>query len=198
MLDKETIQINEMMLKCLRRQSFNATTPYSKELCVDTISLRTGTSIEHAKEFIDYVDTLAKTVLLQSLKDLKFNANILKPGICYNASVHVCINFKKLKSVKYGLGENLVNRIASEIMSNLFTEWEFYSGNPLYPVPRRKDLAKNLAEGEEAINLAYTDAEQAYDGVFWAPGTDHRWEGEYGRLRIELLDFLIESLEKLC
>lgn len=59
-----------------------------------------------------------------------------------------------------------------EDLRRLFKLWPKFSGHSVYPVPG-----------------GYTD--------FWrAAGTRRMWSGEYGNLRKELLNFMIEQLEK--
>lgn len=57
-------------------------------------------------------------------------------------------------------------------LRRLFGLWPKFSGNSTFPVPG----------GEEAFRLA--------------AGTKRMWSGEYGQLRKELLNFMIEQLEK--
>lgn len=58
----------------------------------------------------------------------------------------------------------------------LMRHWPKYSGNPRYPVP--------ATHPEGRSSYAFHDA--AEDGAMW--------EGEYGKLRLELLDWLIQVI----
>lgn len=58
--------------------------------------------------------------------------------------------------------------------------WPKFSGDITYPIVR-SDLVENLDGGKESYEIAQSK------------GT--MWEGEYGELRLELLDFCIEQLE---
>lgn len=62
-----------------------------------------------------------------------------------------------------------------ELMQDLMTKWPKFSGDEEYPIPGGRD--------------AYLVAK--WDKTLWA-----RYEHEYGALRWELLDWLIETLEK--
>lgn len=65
-----------------------------------------------------------------------------------------------------------------QMFYEMFVDWPKYSGNVCYPVPH-PDYPKDPGEAGWMFNNA-----------------DRLWEGPYGELRIELLDFCIEKLEK--
>lgn len=56
-----------------------------------------------------------------------------------------------------------------DVRRGLFESWPLYSGDPIYPVP------------------GYPSAGEAYNHC------RHYWEGEYGDMRRDLLDFLIQE-----
>ena len=62
----------------------------------------------------------------------------------------------------------------------IFAKWEYYSGKYNFPVP--DPARKQNAEREH-------DAE----AIYW--NTPDRYIGEYGKLRMQLLDWLIEQFE---
>ena len=62
------------------------------------------------------------------------------------------------------------------LFSRIWVNWPKFSGSIRYPVPS----PNGRPPSEE---------------YYWAQGGT-MWEGEYGKLRLELLDFLIEELEK--
>ena len=64
---------------------------------------------------------------------------------------------------------------AADQLRPLFKRWPKYSGFDLYPVPSPDKTRTNL--------------EMFYDAL----AKDALWQGEYGALRKELLDFLIEE-----
>lgn len=60
-------------------------------------------------------------------------------------------------------------------LTKLMTTWPKFSGNECYPVP-----SPDPEEGSQQVYMR----------------THDEWSGEYGELRYELLDFLIEELTK--
>lgn len=74
----------------------------------------------------------------------------------------------------------LVRSTSIEYLMDIAKKWPKYSGNPHYPVPFPNSISeKNATE----------QAEHAYEL------TDSLWVGEYGKLRRELLNFLIQNIE---
>ena len=65
--------------------------------------------------------------------------------------------------------------VAYNVIEYLSPKWPKYSGDIAYPVPS--------PNGKETPMYAYNYS-------------DNLWTGEYGQLRYELLDFLIEELNK--
>ena len=65
--------------------------------------------------------------------------------------------------------------VAYDVIEYLSPKWPKYSGDIAYPVPS--------PNGKETPMYAYNYS-------------DNLWTGEYGQLRYELLDFLIEELTK--
>lgn len=73
-----------------------------------------------------------------------------------------------------------IYKASDEILSYFWQDWEYFSGNNDYPVPMDREH-----------RLEY-QAESAYDF------TENMWDAdtEYGTLRFELLDHLIEKMQK--
>lgn len=109
-----------------------------------------------------------KQDLLQALKDT------LKDPALYSA---ICSNVRgqlaRFPQYKWGLAVEVDNSLGL-----LFERWPKYSGNPRYPVP-------SVTAGFSAENQFNTTC----------LGSDSFWEGEYGALRKELLQFCIGQLE---
>lgn len=67
----------------------------------------------------------------------------------------------------------------------LVKAWPKYSGRLYYPVPAPQDMIKQLGDPLTAAEYAYLTARN-----YWDKRT------EYGRLRWELLEWMIQELEK--
>lgn len=88
---------------------------------------------------------------------------------------------RKAPKGRYGLCSVLaLDRLEPELVCEIFSSWEHYSGSMDYPVP------DPCFPADDVVELA----RQAYDTA------GDMYEGEYGALRIKLLDHLITSLEK--
>lgn len=97
-----------------------------------------------------------------------------------------CLNVKAHPNVKFGICVNLILSFEDSILLEqvlcdlenirdiIFKEWPNYSGDIRYPVPSLFPLISSE-------NLYYH--------------TDNMWIGEYGDLRKELLQFMIDSLK---
>jgi len=68
-----------------------------------------------------------------------------------------------------------------EVIYPLFEKWGHFSGSNAYPVPSKENNYSSYIR-------AFVDAQQA--NTMYDPTT------EYGRLRLELIDFLIKELSK--
>lgn len=113
-----------------------------------------------------------EVVLHNALIDLKNrvkNNEKIDFGICLNVEHYVY----KAQNIEFPAG---VYRYVHQVMCDLFRMWPKYSGVVDYPVPdpeRDRDI----------------DPED----MFWE--TKDYWVGEYGVLRKELLDFMINEIE---
>lgn len=77
----------------------------------------------------------------------------------------------------FGVARNVVGELKP-----LFVKWPTFSGHNAFPVP---DPDCNDDDGTfEAREIFFAESEE-----------DRMWAGEYGQLRLELLDFCIEQLE---
>lgn len=66
---------------------------------------------------------------------------------------------------------------AADQLKPLFKRWPKYSGFEIYPVP------------------SPDSARTSFEMFYYAQDKDALWEGEYGALRMELLDFLIQETQ---
>ena len=64
------------------------------------------------------------------------------------------------------------------LCKEVYRGWPHYSGNPIYPVP------------SPAVSSGLDEEELFYKG-------GNMWVGDYGKLRLNLLDYLIEYFTKL-
>lgn len=81
-----------------------------------------------------------------------------------------------------GLCRNLASHsMYDSLLISIFSKWEKYSGDESYPVP---DSLENINRD--------TDSHMCKYGT-----TTNMYEGEYGKLRLELLDFLIAVLDRM-
>lgn len=118
---------------------------------------------------------MIKPLILDVLKQLKIQVDshnipyyLLDSGICF--------------CTENMLYEHKVHELARISLSNLvnitfkpyFEKWPKFSGNEDYPIP------------DPFLGCPRR--------VYW--NMENMWVGEYGALRIELLDFLISELEK--
>lgn len=72
---------------------------------------------------------------------------------------------------------------ALEYLKDWFTDWEYYSGNPDYPVPPFLDCDEDV----------YTDSETAFE---YSDPVDHWIDTMYAEARRHLLKFIIRQLDK--
>lgn len=111
---------------------------------------------------------IAKQDLLQALKEVQ-ESPCHTSAICTN----VCVKLRKLPQYQRNISQEL-----DDMLACLFKKWSKYSGVPRYPIP--------------SVTLELTAYGQ-FDIVAIDRGSF--WEGEYGELRKELLQFCIEQLE---
>lgn len=104
----------------------------------------------------------------------------------YRALLKLREAVKDGRQLRSGICGNLVHLGGDEsLIRGYFHRWPKFSGNRYYPVPS--------PTGGKAADY--------YDNCVGWRAWPHglvRWEGAYGALRIELLDFLIEEIGKEC
>lgn len=66
-----------------------------------------------------------------------------------------------------------------------FDDWEYFSGNDTYPVPH-PDYMPNETSRSECMQMAKAIFTYHMDGMY---------EGEYGRMRLHLAQYLVDKLE---
>lgn len=88
-----------------------------------------------------------------------------RAGICNNVFKYVC------NGLRYDCE---FFEVIEEILEGIFQQWPKYSGCWNYPVPSV---------------VSYWSPRDMFGETF------DMWEGEYGKLRMELLDFSIDSLK---
>lgn len=110
-------------------------------------------------------------VLLDALRYTKENPQNV--GICKNVGGYV----SNLPNYSSELGGKV-----QTLLIHTYQNWPKYSGDFSYPVPVPSDLPNSDIGINVTPGMAYN-----YAGNYWA--------GEYGQLRMELLDFLISELE---
>lgn len=115
---------------------------------------------------------ITKSDLLQALKEVQ-ESPYHTSAICIN----VCAKLRKLPQYQRNISQEREELV--DMLACLFKKWSKYSGVPSYPVP--------------SVTLGLT----AY-GQFSIVAIDRGsfWEGEYGELRKELLQFCIDTLTK--
>lgn len=90
------------------------------------------------------------------------------------------LELRKEPKGRYGLCKTLcLGDLEPELLHDIFSSWGHFTGDMTYPVP---DPALPAGGVVEDARQAYADAVDMY-------------EGEYGVLRIKLLDHLIAYLE---
>lgn len=106
------------------------------------------------------------------------------------AAAHLLTYLKRLRdegptTLQDGICENILCAGAGTVypLPHLWVYWPKFSGHPAYPVPAPSDK----------------------DGRIWLPGSYYMavnagggdmWAGEYGELRKELLNWLINTIEE--
>lgn len=103
--------------------------------------------------------------IIKALERVKERPAILEAGICDNLEA-------MLYYQRGGCIKNLKRALI--LLYREFSNWPRFSGNIIFPVPCPYDQEENHG---------YT-----YERIV------NKWEGRYGALRYELLDFLIERL----
>lgn len=126
---------------------------------------------------------MIKPLILDVLKQLKSQVDnndipyyLLDSGICY-CTYNMLYDQKEaeLARIKTISSRGLsINSLINLTFKPYFEKWPKFSGDEEYPVPNPIGGCPRR--------------------IYWDTGS--MWVGEYGRLRIELLDFLISELEK--
>lgn len=118
--------------------------------------------------------------ILSALKAIQVKPRQPQYGICNNLDWQLSIE----------LGNNFVHEHslpngepAYTVITELSKKWPKFSGISSYPVPVPDSLKPQYAKQTIPCEAIYDDL------------SEHKWLGEYGELRRELLQFLIEELE---
>jgi len=121
---------------------------------------------------------MAEVNLLVHLKAIKASINP-KAGICYQLSERRRKHLEAVSAETDEVWDEIYDawEDAWEELGALFEAWPKRSGSLTYPVPSADSLT--------CACRAFLDAEE----------TGTLWQGEYGKLRMELLDFCIAQLE---
>lgn len=110
---------------------------------------------------------IVKQDLLQALKEVQKSPHLTSA---------ICTNVRRRLSAQY---QRNISQELEDTLESLFVKWPKYSGIPSYPIP--------------SVTLGLTALAQ-FDTV--ALDRSSFWEGEYGELRKELLQFCIDTLTK--
>lgn len=111
--------------------------------------------------------------LLLNLKE-EVNRDLLpRTGICSEV-------YKRL--IKAEVVEYRAHATVDEWMRNTWGRWSKYSGSDSFPIPAESCIGD---QSDAAQNLAAYNYRNSY-----------KWSGMYLKLRLELIDFLLEELEK--
>jgi hypothetical protein len=113
------------------------------------------------------MNLFAYTLILNALRATKNRRIYSASGICGNTR-----NYLEIE----GYSECEIDQLMSN-MTIVATHWSKFSGCDLYPVP-------NPNSGR-SVNITDDAAE-----LYWR--THNKWKGDYGVLRMELLDYLID------
>ena len=96
------------------------------------------------------------------------------------ASLGICPIVQRIMEAEGGMEPNSFGSV-QKMLKEIFREWDCHSGDDLYPVPSPR--APNKTEA------AYTSYILAYE-------FGSMWQGPYGELRRNLLNFTIAYLER--
>lgn len=121
----------------------------------------------------NYLNAL-KLVKSVATKEIPNEINFLvQQGICGNTSSIFHLQYDDKEQAT-----RILNAIYEDIIYKILPQWKHFTGDIRYPVPRSY-------YDKEKPRYAYVACRQ------------NKWIDEYGQLRFELLDFLIEKMEKL-
>ena len=117
-------------------------------------------------------------------------------GICRFVDLHMDRLANEFDDIDYGLITD-----HTSAMRQMFLRWPDFSGNHVFPVPiQRIDAGSNWEDVvREAEDEGFEEGDPSFEcsvaeEAFYNDGIS-MWEGGYGQLRIELLDFCIDYLE---
>ncbi|ASD52156.1 hypothetical protein KNT64_gp204 [Pseudomonas phage PspYZU05] len=133
---------------------------------------------------LETIKAAAYPEMLENLTRLKSQniAERMDNGICVSIRINKIFSELVDADTELSIVENLHTQIEF-LVEDLFSGWEFHSGDKCYPVPASKsDLGKDSCT-ENASNM------------YWSETSC--WEGEYGELRNDLLEYSIQKLTKL-
>lgn len=117
--------------------------------------------------------------VLSALKALRVTVRLQTHGICNNLDCQLPVELGQTCVDNYCLDNG---EPTYTVITELSKKWPKFSGIPSHPVPVPDSLLNNYRKsGIPSVEI--------YDTVL------NKWVGEYGELRRELLDFLIEELE---
>lgn len=124
-----------------------------------------------------------KAHILACLQEIRYRGPLdVEAGICNNV-----FDLRDPRGFSFSLTE------MHEVFKETWVRWPKYSGNPTYPVPAPDDHQlqpdSHCTLGDWAAMSSVARAYIIFYDVL------NGWEGEYGNLRMELLDFLISELE---
>lgn len=111
-------------------------------------------------------------------------------------SIEAAIDNGDFKVLRYGLCTEWDEQIENlrlrgfglvDIRNLLYWEWPGYSGEPWYPIPMPGEM-QDVYDEYESDGGSDCEAGWMYDS------TDDMYEGEYGELRLNCLQYLIERL----
>jgi hypothetical protein len=115
-------------------------------------------------------------------------------------NIQLAIRYHDTETLKYGicsewddLSRDSVVEL-TEIRTDLYRAWPEYSGVSWYPIPMpacwEYDYAEYVMEQESEGERPSAASEWMYDN------TENMWDGDYGGLRMDCLDYLIHQLEE--
>ena len=125
---------------------------------------------------IDLMDWVTKP---PDVTDLRFDIYKLDGGICPN----IIYKFRVLTPENGALFFNLSRLEIKKTLQQLCEDWPKFSGNRLFPVPIPDDFIEKYRHYSDPPNAIYFQ-----EGDLYA--------GSYGELRLELLQFIIDTLKK--
>lgn len=132
------------------------------------------------------------TTALSSYREIR---DVIVQGGSYTGDSNVsqehgiCYNLKSRTAYAAALTAEDLNTIGA-LQEELAYGWPEFSGDPIYPVPYTIEIFDAL-DDEDISEDATSLAGEQYEC------TDDMWAGEYGRLRMGLLNYLIGRIEEM-